>query len=125
MRIGELARRTGISERMLRYYDQERLLQPLRTESGYRDYGDAEIQAAQRIRMLSAAGLKIDTIRILLPCMLDNQPRFVPCNEVRAALRREVEKLDEKLRGLGESRHIVARFLEGVEAADNDNAISR
>lgn len=116
MRIGELARRTGVSERMLRYYEQEGLLQPARTDSGYRDYGNAEIQVAQRIRMLSAAGLKIETIRILLPCILDNQPRFEPCKEVRAALRQEVEKLDERLRDLGESRTIVASFLNSVEA---------
>ncbi|PWC18869.1 MerR family transcriptional regulator [Brenneria corticis] len=115
MRIGELARRTGVSERMLRYYEQEGLLQPVRTDAGYRDYGNAEVQVAQRIRMLSAAGLKIETIRILLPCILDNQPRFEPCKEVRAALRQEVEKLDEKLRDLGESRQIVASFLNGVE----------
>ncbi|NDL63007.1 MerR family transcriptional regulator [Acerihabitans arboris] len=125
MRIGELARRAGVSERMLRYYEQEGLLQPLRAVSGYRDYGEMEIQAAQRIRMLSAAGLKIETIRILLPCILDNQPRFVPCNEVRAALRREVEKMDERLRDLGESRLIVAGFLDGVEAAVNGDRPSR
>lgn len=116
MRIGELARRTGVSERMLRYYEQEGLLQPARTDAGYRDYGNAEVQIAQRIRILSAAGLKIETIRILLPCILDNQPRFEPCKEVRAALRREVEKMDEKLRDLGESRQIVANFLNGVES---------
>lgn len=115
MWIGELARRTGVSVRMLRYYEQEGLLKPARTDAGYRDYGNAEVQVAQRIRMLSAAGLKIETIRILLPCILDNQPRFEPCKEVRAALRQEVEKLDEKLRDLGESRQIVASFLSGVE----------
>jgi len=116
MRIGELAQCTRISERMLRYYEQEGLLQPARTGSGYRDYGDAEVQVAQRIRMLSAAGLKIETIRILLPCMVDNRPIFEPCKEVRAALRQEVEKLDEKLRDLGQSRQIVASFLDSVEA---------
>lgn len=116
MRIGELARRTGVSERMLRYYEQESLLQPARTGAGYRDYGDAEVQVARRIRMLSVAGLKLETIRILLPCILDNQPRFEPCPEVRAALREEVGKLDEKLRDLSESRRIVASFLNDVEA---------
>ncbi|QCR07411.1 MerR family transcriptional regulator [Brenneria rubrifaciens] len=116
MLIGELARRTGVSERMLRYYEQEGLLQPARTDAGYRDYGNAEMQVAQRIRMLSAAGLKIETIRILLPCILDNQPRFEPCQEVRAALRQEVGKLDEKLRDLSESRRIVTSFLKDVEA---------
>lgn len=42
MRIGELARRTGVSERMLRYYEQEGLLRPARTTSGYRDYGEGK-----------------------------------------------------------------------------------
>ncbi|TCL03131.1 MerR family transcriptional regulator [Sodalis ligni] len=125
MRIGELARRTGVSERMLRYYEQAGLLQPERKESGYRDYGAAQIQAAQRIRMLSAAGLKIETIRILLPCIMDNLPRFEPCREVRAALRYEVDKLDEKLHNLEESRKIVAGFLNDVEGVGCANRRSR
>ncbi|MBD1554449.1 MerR family transcriptional regulator [Pseudomonas typographi] len=116
MRIGELAQRTGISERMLRYYEQQGLLQPARTGSGYRDYKGTHVQAAQRIRMLSAAGLKIEAIRVLLPCMIDNSPAFEPCQQVRAALRQEVEKLDEKLRHLRQSRQIVASFLAGVDA---------
>ncbi|ATE58737.1 MerR family transcriptional regulator [Thauera sinica] len=117
MRIGELARRTGVSERMLRYYEQEGLLQPARTDSGYRDYGEAEVQAAHRIRLLSASGLKLDTIRVLLPCMRGDQPAFEPCQEVRDALRQEVEKLDEKLRDLTESRRIVASYLDGLKTA--------
>ncbi len=114
MRIGELARHTGISERMLRYYEQEGLLRPARTDSGYRDYGEAEIQAAHRIRLLSASGLKIDTIRVLLPCMRGDQPAFEPCQEIVDALRHEIEILDEKLRDLGESRSIVAGYLDGL-----------
>ncbi|KLD74856.1 MerR family transcriptional regulator [Xanthomonas hyacinthi] len=119
MKIGELARQTGVSERMLRYYEQEGLLQPARTESGYRNYGEAEVETARRIRLLSAAGLKIETIRVLLPCMLGDQPTFAPCREVRAALHREVEKLDEKLRGLSESRKIVKSYLHGLVATSN------
>lgn len=115
MRIGELATQVGISERMLRYYEQEGLLRPARTESGYRDYGEPEVLAAQRIRLLSASGLKIETIRVLLPCMIDGQPAFEPCQDVRDALRHEVRKLDEKLRDLGQSRRIVANFLRAVE----------
>ncbi len=117
MRIGALSKRTGVSVRMLRYYEQEGLLHPPRTESGYRDYDEAQVKAAQRIRLLSSAGLKIETIRVLLPCILDDRPRFHPCKEVRAALRQEVEKLDEKLRDLDESRKIVLSFLDDVEAA--------
>jgi DNA-binding transcriptional MerR regulator len=116
MRIGELARRTGISERMLRFYEQEGLLKPKRTGSGYRDYGPDEMDAAQRIRVLVAAGLKISSIRLLLPCVLGAKPVFHPCAAARAALRREVEKLDVKLHDLGESRRVVASLLHAVDA---------
>jgi len=114
MRIGELAQITGISERMLRYYEQEGLLQPVRKASGYREYDASQIKAAQRIRMLTIAGLKIETIRVLLPCMLDNEPLFYPCPAVQAALRKELSKLDEKLRELSHSREIIACFLHSI-----------
>jgi len=115
MRIGELARRTGVSERMLRYYEHEGLLKPKRTGSGYRDYGPEEVDAAHRIHLLSAAGLKIRSIRLLLPCVLGIKPVFHPCADARAALEREVEKLDIKLRDLGESRRVVASLLNAID----------
>lgn len=119
MRIGELAQRTGLSERMLRYYEQAGLLQPARTASGYRDYSEAEILTAQHIRLLSTSGLKIETIRALLPCLQGGQPAFIPCQKVRAALRDELVKLDEMLHSLNESRRIVVRFLDALEAEPN------
>ena len=38
MKIGELAARTGVSIRSLRYYEQQGLLMPVRNENGYREY---------------------------------------------------------------------------------------
>jgi len=119
MRIGELARRAGISERMLRYYEHEGLLKPRRTDSGYRDYGPKEVDAAHRIRVLSAAGLKISSIRLLLPCVLGIKPVFHPCAEARAALRHEFEKLDVKLRALEESRRVVASLLHAIDSDES------
>ncbi|WP_035515375.1 MerR family transcriptional regulator [Paraburkholderia nodosa] len=115
MRIGELARRIGVSERMLRYYEHEGLLNPKRSDSGYRDYGPDEVDAAQRIRMLSAAGLKISSIRLLLPCVLGEKPVFHPCVQARALLRGEVEKLDVRLRELSETREVVVRLLNAID----------
>lgn len=111
MRIGELSRRTGISVRMLRYYEEERLLQPPRRESGYRDYGPAEEKLARRIRMLSTAGLKLDAIRTLLPCVLNDQPELELCDEVRATLTREISSIKERIACLESSRNVLTGYL--------------
>lgn len=112
MQIGDLSKRTGISVRMLRYYEQEGLLAPARRASGYRDYDDGDELVARRIRLLGEAGLTLDTIRVLLPCVRSDRPDFVPCAEVRAALRGALTGLDEKIACLDASRAILAGYLE-------------
>ena len=42
MKIGDLAQRTGVSVRMLRFYEAQGLLSPARNAAGYRLYGEAE-----------------------------------------------------------------------------------
>lgn len=116
MRIGELSERTGISQRMLRYYEQEGLLEPERTNAGYRDYNNQAEEVVRHIRNLSEAGIKLHSIRILLPCIYSKKthPQFVGCPEVRATLRDELVKLDRKLSELTDSRNAVAGFLRNL-----------
>jgi DNA-binding transcriptional MerR regulator len=40
MRVGQLSQKTGVSVRMLRYYEQQGLLKPGRSQAGYRDYDE-------------------------------------------------------------------------------------
>ena len=114
MKIGELSRRTGVSVRMLRYYEAEGLLAPQRTDSGYRDYGPQEEQTVRRIKMLGAAGMTLDTIQRLLPCVRNNDPAFTPCNELRRILGQQVSLIDERIEALNQSRTILAGYLAGV-----------
>ena len=114
MKIGELSRRTGVSVRMLRYYEDEGLLAPQRTSSGYRDYGPAEEQTVQRIKLLGAAGMTLETIQRLLPCVKNNDPAFTPCNELRKILAQQVGLIDERIATLSQSRTILAGFLASV-----------
>lgn len=69
MRIGELARRTGVAERLLRYYEAKGLLTPARGDNGYRDYDATAIQAVLAIRQLLAAGLPTATIAEMTSCL--------------------------------------------------------
>lgn len=112
MHIGELSRRTGVSVRMLRYYEEQGLLHPARRESGYRDYGPAEEQLVRRIRTFSEAGLKLDAIRTLLPCVLNDRPELVLCDEVRATLMREIDGIAQRIAALESSRAILSGYLQ-------------
>lgn len=113
MRIGELSKQTGISQRMLRFYEQEGLLEPSRTSTGYREYNECSVILARHIRNLNNSGMKLKSIKILLPCIsgTESSPKFVGCSEVKAVLQNELEKLDVKLRELNNSRNAVAGFL--------------
>lgn len=71
MRIGELASRTGVSVRALRYYEEQGLLVAERSASGQRHYPDGAVDRVNLIQQLYAAGLSSRTIVDLLPCVID------------------------------------------------------
>jgi len=65
--INELSKRTGISTRTLRYYDQIKLLTPTRlSSSGYRIYGENEAALLQEILFYRELGVSLDEIKKLL-----------------------------------------------------------
>ncbi|MFT3864460.1 MAG: methyltransferase domain-containing protein [Solirubrobacterales bacterium] len=67
MRIGDLAKVSGVSLRTLRHYDRIGLLSPAgRDESGYRRYGPAEVDRLYRIRALKELGLGLADIASVL-----------------------------------------------------------
>lgn len=114
MRIGELARRTGASERSLRYYEEQGLLAPSRTPTGYRVYTESDVDAVRHVRTLLAAGLNTTFIREVLPCMVDTGDGLAPgCPELLPHLRKERDRITVAIDGLATARTL----LDGVIAA--------
>jgi len=103
---------------MLRYYERLGLVEPQRALNGYRDYDAAAEETVTRIRMLGAAGLTLETIRRILPCVRGGQPSFEPCDELRGLLRRQVEMIETRINALDQSRRILARYLGSLPADD-------
>ena len=68
MRISEVSRRTGVSIRSLRYYEQKRLLCPRRLENGYRDLDEEAVQRVKTIQMYLGLGLTTEQIEEILAC---------------------------------------------------------
>lgn len=114
MRIGELAKRTGVSERSLRYYEEQGLLAPTRTPAGYRVYAGSDVDVVRHVRMLLAAGLNTAFIREVLPCMVDTGDGLAPgCPELLPHLRKERDRITVAIDGLASARTL----LDGVIAA--------
>jgi len=112
MRIGKLARLTGVSIRMLRYYEDQGLLTPGRTESGYRTYAEDDVQRVSRIRVLNKAGLTLDQIRPVLGCAIaDGRP---PCDALKETIRRTIARLDEQIHNLTSARQTLMTLAEPV-----------
>src|ERR1043165_7232465 len=77
MKVGEAAKRTGVSVRALHYYDEIGLLQPSRfTESRHRLYGASELVRLQQIKSLRQLGFSLDEMRACLDTS-DFSPRRV------------------------------------------------
>ncbi|MFF8991200.1 MerR family transcriptional regulator [Streptomyces sp. NPDC014983] len=113
MRIGEMVRRTGVSERLLRYYEEQGLLAPERLPSGYRVYGEQDVETVRRIRTLIAAGLTTETIARVLPCVREEDERLVPvCPDLVAELRRERERISRAIDDLQASRGMLDSVIE-------------
>lgn len=108
IRIGELSRRSGVNQRLLRYYEEQGLLRPQRRPSGYREYLPSDVAVVRRIRGLLAAGLSTATISSVLPCIREDGERLVPtCPDLVAQLRRERDRIDQAIEDLTASRQAL------------------
>lgn len=88
MRIGEVSRRTGVSIRSLRYYEQKRLLCSRRLENGYRELDEETVERVQTIQMYLGLGLNTEQIEEILNCTgISPLPQPLPvCDEVLLTL---------------------------------------
>src|SRR5260221_3123248 len=92
VRIGELARRSGVSVRALRYYEDQGLLQSERSSSGQRYYPPSAAETVRFLQDMYAAGLTSRNIAILLPYLETGR-----CTEEnRRMLRRERDRLHNR-----------------------------
>ncbi|MBJ7904989.1 MerR family transcriptional regulator [Streptomyces sp. NPDC091385] len=117
MRIGELARLTGVSERSLRYYETQGLLSADRTPGGHRDYPPTAVDRVVRIQELYAAGLHSPGIRDLLPCMRDQDggPSATATPRLLEALTAERDRIDRLIGDLRRSREALEGVIEAAE----------
>lgn len=125
-RIEQVAARTGLTKRTLRYYEEIGLLPPpTRTEGNYRLYSEADIVQLERIKRLrDLLGFSLAEIREIAQAEeereqvraawqreTDPRARLAWLDRVETITRRQLQLVEEKLVGLQEMRaHVQARL---------------
>jgi MerR family Zn(II)-responsive transcriptional regulator of zntA len=102
MRIHELARRTGVSIRSLRYYEQKQLITARRLNNGYRDFDEAAIERVRTIQLYFGLGLNTDQIEQIMNCNGTHAfPQKNPlCDEVLSLYEEKLQEVEEQITAL-------------------------
>ena len=98
MQIGIVAKKIGLSVDAIRFYERNALLpRAARTEGGFRQYGESDLETLAFIRRVQGLGFKLSEIRGLLLLRGD---RLQPCAPVKRRLQEKLADVQRKLSDL-------------------------
>lgn len=110
MNIGEAARRSGVTAKMIRHYEAQGLIaRGMRSEAGYRRFSDTDVDTLRFIRQARVMGFSLAQIGDLLSLWRD------PCRssqEVKRLASAHVAELDARIRELTAMRDALAGLAQ-------------
>jgi DNA-binding transcriptional MerR regulator len=119
MRIGELAKRAGVSVQAVRFYERRRLMRtPPRTAAGYRIYGDSDLEIVTVIKKMQRFGFKLAEIRRVLQLWIlpSDTSAAPPYHQGSQECLREALKLGEKkLQAMNDQIHSSLQIRDELE----------
>ncbi|MDP9877546.1 DNA-binding transcriptional MerR regulator [Variovorax boronicumulans] len=113
MRIGELAKRTGLATSRIRFYEKSGLINGIeRKENGYREYGPEALWMLEIIASAQSAGFSLDEIRSLLPDAQDTWQH----DALVDSLQRKVGEIEQLQARLAQNK---AQLLMAIDSIKN------
>lgn len=114
MNIGQAARASGVSAKMIRYYESIGLVPRAdRRDSGYRDYGDSDLHRLGFIRHARDLGFSLERIRVLLGLWSDPGRSNADVKAIAEAHVRELEERARQLTEMAEALRSLADACDG------------
>lgn len=118
LNIGDAARASGVTAKMIRHYESIGLLKAARrTDAGYRLYGEPDVRVLQFIHRGRALGFSLDQIRDLLALWEDKRRASA---DVRALAQSHIDELNRKIAEMEAMR----RTLESLASSCHGDARS-
>lgn len=116
MNIGQVADRSGVPAKTIRYYESIGLIEAAdRTDANYRDYDDSAVRVLQFLKRARAFGFSIDDCRELLSLYRDRRRSSA---DVKTIAERRVAEIDQKVRELLALRGALGRLVEQCHGDD-------
>ena len=110
MNIGHAARASGITAKLIRHYESVGLLPPaMRSDTGYRQYGEREVHVLRFIRRARDLGFSIKDISGLLSLWHDRQR---PSRQVKALAQAHMQQLQRKIDELQSMRQTLEKLVQ-------------
>jgi MerR family copper efflux transcriptional regulator len=98
MNIGEASERSGVSAKMIRYYESVGLLPTAaRRGNGYRDYGDQDVVVLQFVRRTRDLGFSLEEVGALLTLWSDKKR---PSRDVKRLAEKHIGELESRIRDM-------------------------
>ena len=123
MRIGELASRTGVTTRTVRYYEDLGLLPAAgRGAGGHRHYDEEAVARLQKIDWLKRMGLTLDEIAEVIPLYFDAQTSARGRRRMLTLLERRLAETEARVDGLLTLRDELRAAVERMRATTREPA---
>ncbi len=114
MPIGQAAQASGVSAKMIRYYDEIDLFRPkARSDSGYRLFSETDIHALRFIKRARDLGFSVDEIRHLLALWQDQSRASADVKALAMEHVRELEDRIEQLQAMARTLRHLASHCQG------------
>jgi MerR family Zn(II)-responsive transcriptional regulator of zntA len=121
LHIGDVAKKAGVSQRCLRYYEELGLIEPeLRTSGGYRLYSESQIRKLKIIDDLKSLGLPLSQIRDMLTLKEGAHVGAERASRILELFHLQLRQIEEKISHYRHLRESVATALDIVRRSCMD-----
>ncbi len=115
MNIGEVAERSGIPPKTIRYYEDIGLVRPQRSENGYRAFRETDLHKLTFLGRARALGFSIEDCRTLLGLYEDESRESA---QVKAVAEEHLSEIDSKIAQLQAMRQTLSHLVAACHGDD-------